>query len=329
MADVRRYLATLLLGGLLVLAVTDRGEATHDSVLEELEQAMAVSKTRARAAARAMPSVCSIRAFGKKRDGYGAGVFVSADGHLLTALHVVEGATALSIVLNDGHEVPGKVIASEKSLDLALVRALEPGRAFVPATFGRDTALELGEELLALGNPYGVGVTVTRGVLSARDRRHVVKDNAAPLLQTDAAINPGSSGGALVNVRGEVVGLVTAILTKSGGHEGIGFAVPARVLMRALPALRAGRPVGRPWIGLHVVEVKDSLKVTGTTPGSPAAAAGFLPGDRLIMLNEGAAATIAQLREAVESTGVGGKMSVKIRRGEETSSFDLEVFSRP
>ena len=137
------------------------------------------------------------------------------------------------------------------------------------------------------------------------------------------------AGGALVNLRGEVVGLVTAILTRSGGHEGIGFAVPTHVLLRALPKLREGKPVGRPWIGLHVVRSDAGLKVTGTTPGSPAEKAGLRAGDHVLTLNQGEAGSIEQLRQAVETSGVGGTLSVRIRRDGEVESLDLEVFSRP
>jgi len=231
------------------------------------------------AVARALPSVVSIRALGNGRDGYGAGIVVRADGLILTAHHVVKGATALAIVFEDGEEHPGKLLAADEEIDVALVRTIAPGRTFTPVTFGVDAKLELGQALIAIANPFGLGLSVTRGILSARERRNVVGQNSAALLQTDAAINPGSSGGALVNLNGEVVGLIVAILTRTGGHQGIGFAVPTHELKRALPYLIRGEPVRRPWLGVRVAQTDQGLRIRSVVPAGPASNAGLRAGD--------------------------------------------------
>ncbi|MHC5050554.1 MAG: S1C family serine protease, partial [Planctomycetota bacterium] len=234
------------------------------------------------AVARARPSVVSIRALGKGRDGYGAGIVVRGDGLIMTALHVVKDATALAIVFEDGEEHPGKLLAADEEIDVALVRTVAPGRTFSPARFGSDAELELGESLVAIANPFGLGISVTRGILSARERRNVVGQNSAGLLQTDAAINPGSSGGALVNLNGELVGLIVAILTRTGGHQGIGFAVPAYELERALPYLLRGEPVRRPWLGVRVTQTGQGLRIKSVVPAGPASNAGLRAGDTLL-----------------------------------------------
>jgi serine protease DegQ len=246
----------------------------------------AESHASASAATRAFPAVVAILALDTGRQNHGAGVLVRAEGFVLTALHVVKGAAAIAVSTADGDEFPAKIHAIDEATDIALLRLIAPGRTFPTATLGGDERIRPGETVLAISNPFGIGTSVSRGVLSAKDRRGVVKENVAALLQTDAAINPGSSGGALVDLHGDVIGLITAILTRSGGHQGIGFAVPARELERALPFLLDRRPVARPWLGLRVApdhaREAGGLAVTAVVPGGPADRAGVRPGDTLL-----------------------------------------------
>ena len=262
----------------------------------------AESGRSAAAVARALPSVVALRVFGREKDAFGAGVVVRDDGLVLTALHVVEGASAIAVTTSGGEEFPGKIVGRDRGADLALVRILAPDRTFPRARLGGDDDLAVGETVLAISNPFGIGISATRGVVSARERRNVVTDNVAPLLQTDAAINPGSSGGALVDLDGNVVGLITAILTRTGGHQGVGFAVPSRELERALPALIEGKPVHRPWLGVRVAPAADGeggLRVTTVVAGGPAARAGLLAGDRLLSLGRAGLATVEDLRRVL------------------------------
>jgi len=285
----------------------------------------AAAEVPADAAAQVLPSVVALRVFGSGRDGYGAGVIVTEEGHVLTALHVVEDAAAIAATLADGEELPAKIVARDKPADLALLSLVAPGRTFAPATLAKRSP-NLGETVLAVSNPFGIGVSVTRGVLSARGRRGIVKDNVLPLLQTDAAINPGSSGGALVDLHGEVVGLITAILSKTGGHQGVGFAVPARELARALPALRAGRTVRRPWLGVRVAPRRGGgLVVRSVVPGGPAHVAGIQAGDRLVRLRGKPLAGVRELKEALRSSEVGRKLRFEVRRGEERLRLEVEI----
>lgn len=277
------------------------------------------------AVARARPSVVSIRALGTGRDGYGAGIVIRDDGLVLTALHVVRGASALAIVFEHGEEHPGKLLAADEEIDVALVRTVAPGRTFPAATLGSDADLELGQELIAISNPFGLGISVSRGILSARDRRNVVGRNSAALLQTDAAINPGSSGGALVNLKGEVVGLIVAILTRTGGHQGIGFAVPAHELRRALPYLVRSEPVRRPWLGVRVTRGDQGLRIKSVVPAGPAASAGLRAGDTLLRLKGQRLLRIPDLRRLLRQVEVGTALRADFLRDGKVDSVEVKV----
>ncbi|MHC4547164.1 MAG: S1C family serine protease [Planctomycetota bacterium] len=287
------------------------------------------SQAAAQAAARVRPSVVTIRALGKGRDGYGAGVVVNESGVVLTALHVVHGASALAIVTEEGQEHPGKLLAIDQATDLALVRTVAPGSSFAPVVFARDDDVAVGETLLAVSNPFGLGISVSRGVLSARGRRNVVGHNAASLLQTDAAINPGSSGGVLVNLEGEVVGLIVAILTRTGGHQGVGFAVPAHELRRVVRSLLRGEPVRRPWLGVRVAPAEAGLKIMSVVPGGPAAHAGLRPGDTLVSLKGRRLERVRDLRRLLREVRVGALLRADYLRDGKGDAVEVEVGARP
>ena len=270
------------------------GDATDDRVAAELDLALAVSRAQAGAVARVRPSVVSILAFSSGSREYGAGILVDSKGLVLTALHVVEEAAALSVRTADDQEYVARLIAEDEPADLALLEILTPRRTFPVAPLGREETVRVGETVFVIGNPFGLHATVTRGVLSGRGRTRVVKDNVAALLQTDAVINPGSSGGALVNLHGEVIGMVNAILTRSGTHQGMGFAVPVSELRRALPFLLTGSKVKRAWIGVRVQRTERGLEVTSVVAGGPAAGAGLEAGDLISGL-----ASVGELRALV------------------------------
>ena len=167
----------------------------------------------------------------------GSGVVISTDGVVLTSAHVVDGATRVDITLSDGRELDGRVVGADPRSDLAVVRVENPPRDLVAIPFGDSSHARLGDVVLAIGNPFGVGQTITMGIISATGRSRVGIVDYEDFIQTDAAINPGNSGGALIDMRGELVGVNTAILSRSGGYQGIGFAVPtamAEPIMRSL-----------------------------------------------------------------------------------------------
>jgi len=298
--------------------LVSRLDATVEQAATDLEIALAAARTQTRAVERVAACVVSIESLGSQGEEFGSGIVVDRKGLVLTALHVVRKATSITVTLADRSVYSAEMIASDPATDLALMRVKAPGRSFIPAVLGRDEALRLGEPLLVVGNPFGLAGSVSRGVLSGRDRRHVMPGQSAGLLQTDAPINPGSSGGALANLRGEVVGLVTAILSRNGSHQGVGFAVPAGELRYALAFLRRGEAVQRAWIGVSVREVGGrgpGLLIVGTTAKGPARAAGLRPGDVILRAGETRIDTIRQLRLVLRSTAIGQPLQLRIRRG--------------
>jgi S1-C subfamily serine protease len=188
----------------------------------------------------------------------------------------------------------------------------------------------VGETVVAVSNPFGLGTSVSKGVLSAVGRRNVVEGQSAPLLQTDAAINPGSSGGALVNLHGEVVGLITAIITRSGGHQGVGLAVPVHDLRRSLERLSRGEASPRAWLGVRVLRdpVPEGLRILEVAPEGPAAAAGLRAGDVLRTLAGRHLARLDDLRLALDEARAGDSLVAELARKGEKMTLTIEAGAR-
>ena len=187
----------------------------------------------------------------------GSGVIVRGNGIIVTNAHVVKGADELKVVLNDRREFEAKVVAQDEETDLAVLRIDTNGEIMPTLRVGADSSPEIGDIVLAIGNPFGVGQTVTSGIISALGRTNVSDISSA--IQTDAAVNPGNSGGALVNLQGELIGVNTAIFSRSGGSNGIGFAIPSALVERAIDsALSEGRIV-RPWIGARTNSIDTTM----------------------------------------------------------------------
>ncbi|HVY50193.1 MAG TPA: Do family serine endopeptidase [Devosia sp.] len=228
----------------------------------------------------------------------GSGVIVDPKGVIITNSHVVNGADEIHIALSGGREFPVKLLLDDPKSDLAVLQIQNAsGRTFEALPFANSDDLQVGDLVLAIGNPFGVGQTVTSGIVSALARTGVETGNFDYFIQTDAAINPGNSGGALVNLKGELVGINTAIFTRSGGSVGIGFAIPANMARTVAEAGEKGGPIVRPWFGATLQEVStdiaDSLNIdpphgaliTEVAPNSPAAKAGLQSGDAIIKID--------------------------------------------
>lgn len=231
----------------------------------------------------------------RQNSGLGSGVIVSPNGYILTNYHVIEGADDIQVSLNDSKTYKAKVVGSDPESDLAI---LQIKAEKLPAiTFGQMDSLRVGDVVLAIGNPFGVGQTVTMGIVSALGRSHLGINTFENFIQTDAAINPGNSGGALVDSQGHLVGINTAIYSRTGGSLGIGFAIPvssARSIMEQI--IRTGA-VTRGWIGVEAQEITPELAesfglpdtegslIAGVMRGSPADTAGIRPGDVLLSVN--------------------------------------------
>ncbi|HET6621498.1 MAG TPA: DegQ family serine endoprotease [Dongiaceae bacterium] len=239
--------------------------------------------------------------FGRSREriqnALGSGVIVKPDGLVVTNNHVIKDADEIRVVLNDGREFAGKVVAQDEQLDLALVRFDTKGATLPTLEFRDSDDLEVGDLVLAIGDPFGVGQTVTSGIVSGLARTRTGINDFGFFIQTDAAINPGNSGGALVTTDGKLVGINTAIYSQSGGSVGIGFAIPSNIVRAVVEAEANGGKLVRPWIGVTgealSADIAESLgfqKPGGVVvkelfPGGPADKAGLKPGDVLTAIN--------------------------------------------
>jgi serine protease DegQ len=271
--------------------------------------------------------------------GLGSGVIVSPEGYLLTNQHVVAGADDIEVQLADGRQARAKLIGADAETDIAVLKIdLSP----LPVVLIGDPAqLQVGDAVLAIGNPFNVGQTVTAGIVSALGRNRLGLSTFENFIQTDAAINPGNSGGALVDAQGALVGINTAIFSQSGGSQGIGFAVPvdlAREVMEAL--VREGRVV-RGWIGVvpreltpEVAEslglsVREGVLIRGVLQDGPASAAGMRPGDVVLRIGDKPVKNEAELLKAVAALKPQSRVRVAVQRNEQRLDLDVVVAQRP
>jgi len=229
----------------------------------------------------------------------GSGVIVDPAGLIITNNHVVEGATEVKVSLADKREYEAEIVLKDGRTDLAVLKIKEPKERFHAIDFGNSDELQVGDVVLAIGNPFGVGQTVTHGIVSALARTQVGITDYQFFIQTDAAINPGNSGGALVDLSGKLIGINTAIFSRSGGSQGIGFAIPAEMVKVVVASARGGgSAVKRPWLGAKLQNVTPEIAeglalkrnsgalVAGVSANSPAAKAGIKTGDVIVSIEE-------------------------------------------
>src|SRR5881397_166106 len=253
----------------------------------------------------------------------GSGFVINPNGLIVTNNHVVDGATEIKVTLADGRELPGRVLGRDPKTDIALLKVDATGLLVIP--LGDSSRLQVGEPVMAIGNPFGLEQTVTTGIVSATGR--VIGEGPYDdFIQTDASINPGNSGGPLINGRGQVVGINTAIVSRSGGSVGIGFAIPVNLAKPVVSQLAAAGHVTRGWLGVGIqpltADLAKSFKVTGTdgalvtsvSEGSPAAKAGLKQGDVIVEYDGRPVARAGDLPRAVAETPVGRAVSLKVVR---------------
>jgi serine protease Do len=263
----------------------------------------------------------------QKQTGVGSGVVVDRDGTIVTNFHVVDGAEKIRVTLTDGKQFDAEVLGKDQKTDIAVIKISAP-QSLPTVSLGDSDRLEVGEWVMAIGNPFGLEHTVTSGIVSAKGR-HIGAGLYDDFIQTDAKINPGNSGGPLVNMRGEVVGINTAILSESGGNIGIGFAIPANLVKEILPQLRSAGRVVRGYVGIEVQEITpeiaDALGLTqaggalvnDVDKGGPAEHAGIKTGDIIVAFN-GKAVKAARLSP-------GSAVSVKITRDDRPITLTVIV----
>lgn len=259
-----------------------------------------------------------------REQSMGSGIIVSADGLVITNNHVTEEADEIKVILHDRKEYMARVVGSDPKTDLALIRI--PADRLPTIPWGDSENLEVGEFVLAIGSPFGLSRTVTMGIISATGRANVGIADYEDFIQTDAAINPGNSGGPLVNIRGELIGINTAIFSRSGGYQGIGFAVPGNMVRRVMDQLLAEGRVSRGWLGVTIQEVNPEMaahfglpEVRGALVGdvmksSPAEEAGIMRGDVIRSFSGRDVQDASSFRNLVASTPAGRKTDITVWR---------------
>jgi serine protease DegQ len=271
--------------------------------------------------------------------GLGSGVIISADGYVLTNNHVVEGADEIEVALNDSRRVRGKVIGTDPDTDLAILKIALDRLPVI--TLGNSDSLQVGDQVLAIGNPFGVGQTVTGGIVSALGRNQLGINTFENFIQTDAAINPGNSGGALVDVNGSLMGINTAIYSRTGGNMGIGFAIPVSTAKLVLEGIVKDGVVRRGWIGVEPADLSPELTetfgvkaqrgvlITGVLQNGQAAQAGIRPGDVITEVAGRQVSSVSELLSGVAALKPGTVAKFGLFRREQPLNVDVTPGLRP
>ncbi|MEO8152817.1 MAG: trypsin-like peptidase domain-containing protein [Rhizobacter sp.] len=271
--------------------------------------------------------------------GLGSGVIVSADGYLLTNNHVIEGADDIEVQLPDGRQAKAKVVGADIDTDVAVLKISLDKLPVI--TFGSAENTEVGDVVLAIGNPFGVGQTVTSGIVSALGRNQLGINTFENFIQTDAAINPGNSGGALVDAHGNLLGINTAIYSRSGGSLGIGFAIPVSTAKQVMEGLIRDGQVTRGWIGVEPrdltpeiaetfnLPIKQGVLITGVLQSGPASAGGLRPGDVVVKVADTPVINTVQLLAAVAGLKPQARAVIGIQRGDKALELKVVVAQRP
>jgi serine protease DegS len=269
----------------------------------------------------------------------GSGVIISPEGHILTNNHVIEDAEQFQVSLADGTELEAEVIGTDADTDLAVLRARADHLPV--ATLGRSRDLQVGDVVLAIGNPFGVGQTVTMGIVGATGRTQLGINSLENFIQTDAAINPGNSGGALVNAHGEVIGINTAIFSRSGGSQGVGFAIPIDLAKGVLEQIVAQGHMVPGWIGVTAQDVTPDLAesfglhdaqgvlVSGVLENGPADRAGLRPGDVITRVDDEPTEAATQILNLIAVRPPGSRVTIYGWRGNDELKLDAYIEQRP
>ena len=258
----------------------------------------------------------------QKERALGSGVIISKNGYIVTNYHVVSGATKIVVKLHDGRKYKAKLIGSDPKTDLAVIKI--DAKNLTPITIADSSEIEVGDIVLAIGNPFGIGETVTEGIISGLNRTNVGLNDYENFIQTDAAINPGNSGGALVDLKGRLIGINSAILSTSGGNNGIGFAIPSNMMKFVVKSLITHGKVIRGYLGVRISNINSSkaklygidhgVLINSVEPNSAASKAGLQPGDIIVAVDGKKVKNAAELRNQIAFKGAGAVVHLKIYR---------------
>jgi serine protease Do len=275
----------------------------------------------------------------ERQQSLGSGVIVGTNGYVLTNNHVVDGTTDVKVYLHDKREFTAHVVGNDPKTDIAVLKVEADHLPAMP--LGDSSKVQVGDLAFAIGNPFGVGQTVTMGIVSATGRANLGIEDYEDFIQTDAAINPGNSGGALIDGRGELIGINTAILSHSGGNQGVGFAIPVNLVKQVMDQIVEHGHVIRGFLGATIQDVTPTMaKALGlndaegvligdVTPKGPAAQAGLKPGDVIMKLNGQSVADSAGLRLHISQTAPGTTVPITVRRGSNTLDLNVKLGELP
>jgi serine protease DegQ len=276
----------------------------------------------------------------RQASNLGSGVIVSANGYILTNQHVVEAADKIQVALSDGRTLPAHVVGADPETDLAVLKI---DATNLPAiSFAQPDTLHVGDWVLAVGNPFGVGQTVTAGIVSALGRTHLGINTFENFIQTDAAINPGNSGGALVDAAGNLVGINSAIYSRTGGSQGIGFAIPVSIARQVMEQIVKDGGVTRGWVGVEVQDlspelaesfnlkdVKEGALIAGVLKGGPADLGGVQPGDVLLAVNGSPVKDSSSLLNLIAALKPADSTHLTVARKNQSLELQIKVGRRP
>ncbi len=277
----------------------------------------------------------------RMENSLGSGVIVRGDGVVVTNHHVIKGADSITVVLSDRREFDAKVLVTDEQTDIAVLRVAMKGETLPSVSFGDADSLEVGDLVLAIGNPFGLGQTVSSGIVSGLARTSVGITDFRSFIQTDAAINPGNSGGALVSMDGRLIGINTAIYSRSGGSVGIGFAVPSNMVRTIVRSAVSGKPLVRPWLSLRAREVTSDIAsamglarpggvlVESVTRKGPAARAGVRRGDVIVAINEQSVDDVHGLRFRLATREIGERVKFSVQRKGKIRRLSFELQAPP
>jgi serine protease Do len=274
----------------------------------------------------------------QKVTSLGSGVIVSKEGHIVTNNHVVDGMDEVTVQLSDGREAKARIVGTDAQIDVAVLKIDLAN--ITPLLLGDSDNVRVGQIVLAIGNPFGLEESVSQGIISAKDRR-AVNDSSVEFFQTDTAINPGNSGGPLVNIRGEVIGINTAIYSESGGNQGIGFAIPSNVVKRAMTSIISKGRVVHGYLGVGIQPVTQDIAdqfrlesargalITDVVPGSPAEKAGLVRGDVVRKINGNDIKDSVSLVNRISETDVGTSLTLGLIRDGNPKEVVVQVAEQP
>lgn len=271
----------------------------------------------------------------RKQSSLGSGVIIDKKGYIVTNYHVIKGADEIQVKLSDKREFEGEVVGFDEKTDVAIIKI--KANNLMPINLGNSDALRVGEWAIAIGNPFGLSQTVTLGIISAKGRSNVGIVDYEDFIQTDAAINPGNSGGALLNIKGELIGINTAIFSRSGGYQGIGFAIPVNMVKYIFDNLLDDGKITRGWLGVHIQEITSELAkqlklsdsngvlVSEVVKKSPADKGGLKRGDVIVKFDGVGVDSPSKLRNKVASTKIGKKINVEVIRKGRFKTLKIKI----